>query len=328
MLTREKEALLEKVEEALRLAGWQLLPLSDDHPIRIRAIRDGQTIDAWLHIWNVSSGGRPSSRPLERRVQVTNIGDRFRSSPGVRTLILGWSPEVEVFAAFDHLFHSGLIGTSSSLQTDLPALEDAWQNGIGVFAKNTGELSIAVRPDMLGLYLEQMDVLHASGMDAAMLDILRRMAASPLDIEPDDIPKQRRRVMTTTLKLLRDRRFSQQVLDAYRHRCAFCEVQLRLLDAAHILPVGHPESNDKVTNGVALCALHHRSYDTGLVTFDDRFTIKVSARSAADLKAAGRGGGMGPFRAALRPTLLLPPSRAFRPSPSMINKANALRGWG
>lgn len=327
MLTREKEILLEKVDDSLRLSGWQLLLLNDEHPVRARAIQDDQTIDAWIHIWNVSSGGRPGSRPLERRVQVTNIGDRFRASPGVHTLILGWSPEAEVFAAFDHRFHSGAIGTSSSLQTDLHALQDAAQNGIGVFAKNTGELSIAVRPDMLGVYLEQMDVLHASGMDGAMLDVLRRMAASPLDVEPDDIPKKRRRVMTTTLKLLRDRRFSQQVLDAYRHRCAFCEVQLRLLDAAHILPVGHPDSNDKVTNGVALCALHHRSYDTGLVTFDCSYAIKVSPKSAADLKAEGRGGGIVPFRSALRPMLLLPPKQAFRPSPSMINKANALRGW-
>src|SRR5690606_38558092 len=145
--------------------------------------------------------------------------------------------------------------------------------GLGVFAKATGELSIAVRPDMLALYVEQMQALHASGTSQAQLSLLRRMAEDALDVGFDEmdaaVPAQRRKVMTTTLRLLRDRRFSQNVLSAYQHRCAFCEVQLRLLDAAHILPVAHPDSDDLVTNGVALCALHHRAYDAALVTFND-----------------------------------------------------------
>jgi putative restriction endonuclease len=82
-----------------------------------------------------------------------------------------------------------------------------------------------------------------------------------------------------------------------------------------------------VTNGVALCALHHRSYDTGLVTFDESYAIKVSAISAGALKAEGRSGGIVGFRTALRPTLFLPPKQALRPSLSMVKKANALRGW-
>lgn len=326
-LKRDKEELLDRVKNALRLSGWQLIWLNDDHPARARLIKDNLSIDAWIHIWNVSSGGRSSSRPHERRIQPTAIGDHFRASKGMRTLILGWSSEAEVFAAFDYRFHEGQIGTSSSVQTDLPALEAAAQKGIGVFAKSTGELSIAVRPDLLGLYVEQMITIHDSGDDPAQLAALQQMASDPLAIEPDDLPKSRRKVMATTLRLLRDRRFGEQVLEAYNHRCAFCGIQLRLLDAAHILPVNHPESNDKVTNGISLCALHHRAYDNSLVTFNSKYVIKISKVNLDKLKVDGRDSGLKTFVKSLKTSLLLPKIQASHPSTQMVIKANLLRGW-
>ena len=326
-LTPEKADLLGRIEDGLRLSGWRIIWLNDDHPARARLIRGDARIDGWIHIWNLTSGGRPASRPLERRIQPTGIGDQFRASPGMRTLILGWSQEASVFAAFDYRYHSGQLGNSPSIQTDLPALEAASAHGLGVYAKSTGELSIAVRADMLGIYFEQMQELHASGRNAAELDALRQMASDPLDMEPDDLPASRRMVMTTTLRLLRDRRFGENVLKAYKHRCAMCGIQLRLLDAAHVLPVAHPDSNDQVTNGVALCALHHRSYDAALVTFDASYAIKLSAAVTADLRAKGRSGGLAGFRSALRPALIVPTRIASRPSAAMIGKANALRGW-
>jgi putative restriction endonuclease len=330
-LKAEKAELLQRVAAALHLSGWQLLWLNQDHPAKARLIKGSQSLDAWIYIWNLTPGGRPKTRPLERRIQPTGIGDRFRASPGARTFILGWSAETNVFAAFDYRFHAGQIGNSPSIQTDLPALEAAAQDGLGVFAKTTGELSIGVRPDMFGLYVEQMQALHASGTSQAQLSLLRRMAEDALDVGFDEIdasvPPQRRKVMTATLRLLRDRRFSQKVLSAYRHRCAFCEIQLRLLDAAHILPVAHPDSDDLVTNGVALCALHHRAYDAALVRFDDTYSIEISTAAIAGLASAGLSGGAQQFAAALRPSLLLPKAKAEHPSAQMIGKANALRGW-
>lgn len=326
-LKADKAGLLDRVAAALRISGWQVLWLDDDHPARAQLIKGSTRVEAWIHIWNVTPGGRPERRPFERRIQPTGIGDHFKTGGGAQTLILGWSDEAQVFAAFDHSYHAGQIGSSPSIQTDLPSLQAAAQDGLGVFAKSTGELSIAVRADMLGLYVEQRQVLHALGKDAAQLTALRQMAADPLEIELDDLPASRRKVMSTTLRLLRERRFGEKVLTAYAHRCAFCGVQLRLLDAAHILPVAHPQSNDKVTNGVALCALHHRAYDMALVTFDATYAVLISQDAAGRLAADGRDGGFPAFWAALAPSLLLPQAQVNHPSPQMIAKANALRGW-
>lgn len=326
-LKAEKASLLDRVAAALRISGWLVLWLNDDHPARAQLIKGGTRIEAWIHIWNMTPGGRPEQRPLERRIQPTGIGDHFKTGGGAQTLILGWSDEAQVFAAFDYSYHAGQIGSSPSIQTDLPALQAAAKDGLGVFSKSTGELSIAIRADMLGLYIEQRQLLHALGRDAAQLSALRHMAADPLETEIDDLPASRRKVMATTLRLLRDRRFGEKVLTAYAHRCALCGVQLRLLDAAHILPVAHPESNDKVTNGVALCSLHHRAYDMTLVTFDENYAVLISQDAAGRLAADGRDGGLPAFQAALAPSLLLPQVQANHPSPHMIARANTLRGW-
>src|SRR5919204_545910 len=64
--------------------------------------------------------------------------------------------------------------------------------------------------------------------------------------------------------------FRNAVLDAYRDHCAVCELHVRaLLDAAHVKP-GYD-----VADGVALCATHHRAFDTGVLTFDGDYNVHV-----------------------------------------------------
>lgn len=71
----------------------------------------------------------------------------------------------------------------------------------------------------------------------------------------------------------RNRAFRQQVLRAYEYRCCVCGFDLRLghmpagLEAAHIQwhMLGGP---DLETNGLSLCALHHKLFDLGAFTID------------------------------------------------------------
>jgi putative restriction endonuclease len=57
--------------------------------------------------------------------------------------------------------------------------------------------------------------------------------------------------------------FRQRVINAYRERCAVCRLRHReLLDAAHILPDTHPRGEPVVSNGLALCKLHHAAFDS------------------------------------------------------------------
>ena len=56
--------------------------------------------------------------------------------------------------------------------------------------------------------------------------------------------------------------FRERVLRAYAERCALCRLRHQeLLDAAHITPDGDAEGEPVVSNGVALCKLHHAAFD-------------------------------------------------------------------
>jgi putative restriction endonuclease len=76
---------------------------------------------------------------------------------------------------------------------------------------------------------------------------------------------------TTVTRRKRDPAFRQRVLKAYEYRCAVCGFDVRLgsvsiaLDAAHIRwhQAGGPETE---RNGLALCVLHHRTFDLGAFT--------------------------------------------------------------
>ena len=84
----------------------------------------------------------------------------------------------------------------------------------------------------------------------------------------------------------RDPRFRENVLAAYGHRCAVCSFAIRLpdkvlaLDAAHIRWHG-ANGPDEVGNGMALCVMHHKLFDTGAFTVvPDDLTVIV-ARSVS-----------------------------------------------
>ncbi len=87
----------------------------------------------------------------------------------------------------------------------------------------------------------------------------------------------RRAYLTTTVKMrLHQRGFRERVLEAYRSQCAFCRLRQReLLDAAHIIPDRIAESSLSVTNGMALCKLHHAAYDSFILGVSPDFIIEV-----------------------------------------------------
>jgi len=80
---------------------------------------------------------------------------------------------------------------------------------------------------------------------------------------------------------VRDSKFRQRVLTAYEYRCAVCGFDVRLgsvsivLDAAHIRwhQAGGPTEE---SNGLALCVLHHKTFDLGAFTISPSGTILVS----------------------------------------------------
>jgi putative restriction endonuclease len=87
----------------------------------------------------------------------------------------------------------------------------------------------------------------------------------------------RRVYLTSTIRVrLHQRGFRERVIHAYRSQCSLCKLKhLELLDAAHIIPDGEPESRPTVDNGLALCKLHHAAFDSFIIGITPDFTVEV-----------------------------------------------------
>lgn len=73
----------------------------------------------------------------------------------------------------------------------------------------------------------------------------------------------RRRYITSAVRVrLHQRTFRERVLHAYREQCALCRLRhMELLEAAHITPDSDAGGEPRVSNGLALCKLHHAAFD-------------------------------------------------------------------
>ena len=325
-----KTQLLAAVERAIIDGGWRYLRLpASEHPAHYALFRDEQRVVVRVYIWNLTPGGK--NRPLDEwRIQATGV-DEFEREESGKTLILGWEGTREVFVGFDLRKHRGRIGHSPSIQLREAALDDAASNGFAIHNKGNKELAVAFRPDFLATYVANMEALHDCGEIDAEAELLQQLGSRQermVDAQVNEvIAEPRRYAVLATKRALRESGFRNRVLVAYGHSCAMCGVQLRLLDAAHILPAAHAESTDGTDNGVALCVLHHRAYDGELVTFDAAFRTHVNDALAQRLQEEGHAGGLSAFRRVLRPKLALPPNGRDRPARHFIDQANALRGW-
>jgi putative restriction endonuclease len=79
----------------------------------------------------------------------------------------------------------------------------------------------------------------------------------------DESDAPRRQYITAAVqRRLHQASFRERVLKAYKERCALCRLGHReLLDASHILPDSDPRGEPRVSNGLALCKIHHTAFD-------------------------------------------------------------------
>jgi putative restriction endonuclease len=81
----------------------------------------------------------------------------------------------------------------------------------------------------------------------------------------------------------RDPEFRVEVLNAYNYQCAVCGYGARMNDGVVGLEAAHIQMHacngpDTVTNGLALCSLHHTLFDYGAFTVTPSLNIEISTR--------------------------------------------------
>jgi putative restriction endonuclease len=87
---------------------------------------------------------------------------------------------------------------------------------------------------------------------------------------------ERRYVVSAFRRRVHQRAFRERVLEAYREQCAVCRLHHQeLLDAAHIVEDSEDEGDPIVSNGLALCKLHHAAFDSFFLAVRPDYTIEV-----------------------------------------------------
>lgn len=322
--------LFDKIIQAINDDGWNVLYLSDPayHPFRLKIYKDKESFNIRIYIWNLTHGGGAQRPADEYRVQITGV-DHFEDEVGGKTLILGWWTEGSVFAGFDFTKHTGQLGFSPSIQIREEALRKAYINGIAPWEKDNQEIAIAFRPDFMVEYIRNLESLHSFGESVRDFEVLEEVAERPDDVNDevvDTVTQERQVAITNVKKKIRDNSFKSRVLTSYSQQCAICGIQMKLIDAAHIIPVEH-DGTDHTSNGVAMCALHHRAFDRSLITINENYQILHSALKMDKLREIGLDGGMDRFIRDLRAVIILPPAINDRPHIDFIKYANEIRGW-
>jgi putative restriction endonuclease len=113
--------------------------------------------------------------------------------------------------------------------------------------------------------------------DVQVDDVAQLSVGQPMDAIAEDRRAIRREYVTAVVRRrLHQQAFRARVIEAYRTRCALCRLRHQeLLDAAHITADSQETGEPVVSNGLALCELHHAAFDRHFLTVRPDYVIEV-----------------------------------------------------
>lgn len=327
--------LAERFIEALEMAGATVIVVAgiDRRPLILSVILGETTYRLEVHLWTVTPGGKGRGRPRERRIQKTST-PQFELRAGVRTIVGGWNEETGVFAFWDVRRHLESSRKSPSMQISLDTLERAELVGMATEVRNVRqglEIAIAVQSDYLLWYLREYERLYDCGEEIKqapeLADAKPEDEREFIDSGETDTTQSRRYKVVSIVQTFRDARFRPLVLRAYGYRCCLTGVALRLVDAAHIIPVSDPTSTDEPRNGIALNPLMHRAYDCGLLGLLPGGKTAMNKRILGALKKQKLDAGIDLVRGLVPGVMTLPASPDFHPPSEYLLRGLRARGW-
>lgn len=107
------------------------------------------------------------------------------------------------------------------------------------------------------------------------LDEGLRFLPDPAHLSED----QRRYAERVVRQRMHQPEFRSRVLGAYQRRCAVCELKKTpLLDAAHITEDSDDQGLPIVTNGLALCKIHHAAYDENILGISPDYIVRINSK--------------------------------------------------
>lgn len=98
-----------------------------------------------------------------------------------------------------------------------------------------------------------------------------------------DVTLDKRYVARVVNQRVHQPMFRARVLSAYNKKCAVCTLRYpELLDAAHIISDSDERGLPVVTNGMAMCKIHHAAYDQDFLGVSPDYVVHINERLLAD----------------------------------------------
>lgn len=245
-----------------------------------------------IYLWTTTPDKSAQGRPAgEYKSQIILPGtpkgstQHFNIEDFDGCFLLGYSPLHGLFTSWQIEGHQD-AGYSKNIQVTEELLDEASETGWAVASPRRNnrigeEVRCAVHPLHLERLLEAYQ--YAKKHDLKGENLQAYLEAQAPELEPrrpylnqenlTEIKNERRIVEQRRWE--RCRHFAQKILPLYGHSCAVCEVQLKIIEAAHLIPVHDERSEDEDWNGIALCRNHHKLFDSRVWYLDDALTVRV-----------------------------------------------------
>lgn len=178
-----------------------------------------------------------------------------------------------------------------------------------------------------GYYMAEWPVFIVGDNPAALtftVSIEERRFANlgTVAVDEDEISIRRRYATREFRHRLHQREFRERVVRAYQRHCAVCRLKrTELLEAAHILADSDPLGEPNVTNGIALCRLHHGAFDAHLIGIRPDYVIEVRRDVLEESDGPMLVHGLQGFHSA---KLLLPANPRQSPNPELLEQRFAV----
>lgn len=129
-------------------------------------------------------------------------------------------------------------------------------------------------------------------------------------------PDLRRYALREVRTRLHQHQFRFDVLRAYRRRCTICALrETSLLQAAHIVEDAHALGAAEISNGLALCAIHHLAYDRQVLGIAPDGVVHIASRLLKEIDGPMLREGLQHFHGR---RITLPTRANERPDPERL----------
>jgi len=173
-----------------------------------------------------------------------------------------------------------------------------------------------------GRYLPHYPVYIVGDNPGALcfqVDLKEMKLGAPGEAFREDVSESRRAYITIlTRQRIHQASFRERVLRAYQECCAICRLRHdELLEAAHILPDGHPRGEPIVPNGLALCKLHHAAFDRNILGIRPDLIVVLREDVLREIDGPMLKHGLQGFQGS---RILVPRREYLRPNPEFLEE--------